>query len=84
MKRKMKRREIRARLIAADKYQAQYFGYNPLGVLAYIMPIRWIRSYMESRFNERDEADKKRFESWAYNQRRRRERMIMRVARDSR
>lgn len=70
----------KAELIRAEKYQAAYFGYGSLGLLAWFIPSALLRSYMERRFFEQLEKDRCRFERMTVHNRRRRERMIKKVA----
>lgn len=66
-------------IIRAEKYQAAYFGYPSLGLLAWIMPLKKLRSYMEKRFFEQPEKQQHRFERMTVMNKRRRERMIRRA-----
>ena len=69
----------RAALIRAEKYQAHYFQYNSLGLLAWIMPLKMLRAYMERRFYEQPETHQHAFERMTVQNRRRRERAIKKV-----
>ena len=66
----------RAALVRAEKYQAHYFQYTPLGLFAWIMPIKMLRDYMEKRFFEQPEKQQRAFERMTIKNRNRRERMI--------
>ena len=66
-------------LIRAEKYQAAYFGYNPLGILAWFIPRKILRKYMERRFYEQPEKNQHAFERMTVQNRRRRERMFKRA-----
>lgn len=70
----------REALVRAEKYQAHYMGYNSLGFLAWIMPIKILRNYMEKRFFEQPEKQQRAFERMTIQNRNRRERMIRKVA----
>lgn len=62
-KRKMKKGETthtRAQLLAADAWQARFFGYKPLGFSKNFMSRASIRDYLERSFSEQPEAMKAR------------------------
>lgn len=67
-------------IIRAEKYQAHYFQYTSLGPLAWIMPLKMIRDYMEKRFYEQPEKHQHAFERMMVQNRKRRERMIRKAA----
>ncbi len=69
----------RAALVRAEKYQAHYFQYTSLGILAWIMPAWMLRAYMERRFYEQPETHQHAFERMTVQNRRRRERAIKKV-----
>jgi len=69
----------RAALVRAEKYQAHYMGYNSLGLLAWIMPIKMLRDYMEKRFFEQPEKQQNAFARMTVQNKKRRERMIKKV-----
>lgn len=65
-KRKVKKGETvvthtRAQLLAADLYQANFFGYKPLGFRAWFMSRAAIRDYLERKYSEQDDIPKTRF-----------------------
>ncbi len=65
-KRKMKKGETvvahtRAQLLAADIYQANFFGYKPLRFRAWFMSRASIRDYLERKYSEQDDIPKTRF-----------------------
>lgn len=63
-KRKMKKGEAthtRAQLLAADVYQANFFGYKPLRFRAWFMSRASIRDYLERKYSEQDDIPKTRF-----------------------
>jgi len=63
-KRKMKKGETthtRAQLLAADIYQANFFGYKPLRLRAWFMSRASIRDYLERKYSEQDDIPKTRF-----------------------
>lgn len=66
----------RSALVRAEKYQAHYFQYTPLGLFAWIMPLKMMRDYMEKRFFEQPEKQQRAFERMTIQSRNRRERMI--------
>lgn len=70
----------RAALVRAEKYQAHYFQYTPLGLFAWIMPLKMMRDYMEKRFFEQPEKQQRAFERMTIQNRNRRERMIRKAA----
>ncbi len=70
----------RAALVRAEKYQAHYFQYTPLGLFAWIMPLKMLRDYMEKRFYEHPEKQQRAFERMTIQNRNRRERMIRKAA----
>ena len=62
-KRKMKKGETthtRAQLLAADAWQARFFGYKPLGFRKYFMSRASIRDYLERSFSAQPEEMKAR------------------------
>ena len=62
-KRKMKKDETthtRAQLLAADAWQARFFGYKPLGFRKHFMSRASIRDYLERSFSAQPEAMKAR------------------------
>ena len=69
----------RAALVRAEKYQAHYFQYTPLGLLAWIIPIKMLRDYMEKRFFEQPENHRHAFERMTVQNKKRRERMTKKV-----
>lgn len=69
----------RAALVRAEKYQAHYMGYNSLGLLAWIIPIKMLRGYMEKRFFEQPEKQQNAFARMTVQNKKRRERMIKKV-----
>ena len=71
---------MKSALIRAEKYQAAYFGYSSLGFIAWIMPLKMLRSYMEKRFFEQPEKQQHRFERMTVINKRRRERFIKKVS----
>lgn len=65
-KRKMKKGEMvvthtREQLLAADIYQANFFGYKPLRCRAWFMSRAAIRDYLERKYSEQDDITKTRF-----------------------
>ena len=63
-KRKMKKGETthtRAQLLAADAWQARFFGYKPLRCRAWFMSRASIRDYLERKYSEQDDIPKTRF-----------------------
>lgn len=65
-KRKIKKGETlvthtRAQLLAADIYQANFFGYKPLRLRAWFMSRASIRDYLERKYSEQDDIAKTRF-----------------------
>ena len=76
----IKKKYRRAALVRAEKYQAHYFQYTPLGFFAWIMPIKMLRGYMEKRFFEQPEKQRRAFERMTIKNRNRRERMIRKAA----
>ena len=63
-KRKMKKGETthtRAQLLAADIYQANFFGYKPLRCRSWFMSSASIRDYLERKYSEQDDIHKTRF-----------------------
>jgi hypothetical protein len=65
-KRKIKKGETvvmhtRAQLLAADVYQANFFGYKPLRMRAWFMSRASIRDYLERKYSEQDDIPKTRF-----------------------
>ena len=69
----------RAALVRAEKYQAHYFQYTPLGLLAWIMPLKMLQDYMEKRFFEQPENHRHAFERMTVQNKKRRERMTKKV-----
>ena len=69
----------RAALIRAEKYQAHYFQYTSLGLLAWIMPLKMLRDYMEKRYFEQPEKQQNAFARMTVQNKKRRERMIKKV-----
>ncbi len=69
----------RAALIRAEKYQAHYFQYNSLGLLAWIMPLKMLRYYMEKRYFEQPDKQQNAFARMTVQNKKRRERMIKKV-----
>ena len=69
----------RAALVRAERYQAHYFQYTPLGLLAWIMPLKMLRAYMERRFYEQLETHQHAFARMTVQNKKRRERMIKKV-----
>lgn len=64
-KRKMKKGETvvthtRAQLLAADAWQARFFGYKPLGFRKHFMSRASIRDYLERSFSAQPEEMKAR------------------------
>jgi len=70
----------RPALVRAEKYQASYFGYKSLGFLAWVLPAKLLRGYMEKRFFEQSEKQQHRFESMTVHNKRRRERFLKKVS----
>lgn len=65
-KRKIKKGETlvthtRAQLLAADIYQANFFGYKSLRFRALFMSRASIRDYLERKYSEQDDISKTRF-----------------------
>ena len=75
----MKEKYRRAALVRAEKYQAHYMGYSSIGILAWIIPLKMLRDYMERRFFEQTEKQQHAFERMTVQNRRRRERMVKKV-----
>lgn len=69
----------RAALVRAEKYQAHYFQYTPLGLFAWILPLKMLRDYMEKRYFEQPEKQQNAFARMTVQNRTRRERMIKKV-----
>ena len=64
-RRKMREGEViethtRAQLLAADAWQARFFGYKPLGFRKHFMSRASIRDYLERSFSAQPEAMKAR------------------------
>ena len=64
--RKMRECEViethtRDQLLAADLYQANFFGYKPLRFRAWFMSRASIRKYLEKKYSEQDDIPKTRF-----------------------
>lgn len=66
-------------LIAADKYQAGYFGYKPLGVSRYLMSRERIAKYLEVTFSAQDEKSKASFYKAMLRQGKHREKLMKSV-----
>ena len=65
-RRKMREGEViethtREQLLAADLYQANFFGYKPLRFRAWFMSRADIRKYLERKYSEQDDIPKTRF-----------------------
>ena len=65
-RRKLKEGEIvethtRAQLLAADIFQANFFGYKPLRMRSWFMSRASIRDYLERKYSEQDDIPKTRF-----------------------
>ena len=65
-RRKMREGEViethtREQLLAADIYQANFFGYKPLRCRAWFMSRVSIRKYLEKKYSEQDDIPKTRF-----------------------
>lgn len=65
-RRKMREGEViethtREQLLAADVYQANFFGYKPLRCRAWFMSRADIRKYLEKKYSEQDDTKKTRF-----------------------
>lgn len=69
----------RAALVRAEKYQAHYFQYTSLGLLAWIMPLKMLRYYMEKRYFEQPDKQQNAFARMTVQNKKRRERMIKKV-----
>lgn len=69
----------RAALVRAEKYQAHYFQYTPLGIFAWIMPLKMMRGYMEKRFYEQPAKQQNAFARMTEQNKRRRERFLQKV-----
>lgn len=80
-KRKLKEGEVivnhtRAQLLAADLYQAKFFGYKPLRVRAWFMSKSSIRKYLAKKYSEQDDIPKTRFTNLMKRQQGHRERIL--------
>lgn len=80
-KRKIKKGEMlvthtRAQLLAADIYQANFFGYKPLRFRALFMSRASIRDYLERKYSEQDDISKTRFTRLMQRQAKRRARIL--------
>ena len=79
-RRKMREGEVvethtREQLLAADAWQARFFGYKPLGFRKHFMSRRAIREYLERSFSAQPEAMKARAEKVAHRSASRKERI---------
>ena len=63
-------------IIKAERTQAVFFGYKPMGFLGFLLPKTLIGKYCESRFYEQSEIERERFCRWLATNKRRRERAI--------
>lgn len=80
-KRKIKKGETlvthtRAQLLAADIYQANFFGYKPLRFRAWFMSRASIRNYLERKYREQADIAKTRFSGLMQRQANRRARIL--------
>lgn len=80
-KRKLKEGEVivthtRAQLLAADLYQAQFFGYKPLRVRAWFMSKSAIMKHLEKKYSEQGDIPKTRFTNLMKRQQGHRERIL--------
>jgi hypothetical protein len=81
IKRKVKKGEMvvthtRAQLLAADLYQANFFGYKPLRFRAWFMSRASIRDYLERKYGEQEDVAKTRFSGLMQRQAKRRARIL--------
>ena len=60
----------------AEKYQANYFGYKPLGIICFFLTKKALQKYMMSRFFEQSEKNQEAFARLAHKQHRQRQRFL--------
>lgn len=66
-------------ILDAERAQAEYFGYKPLGLFGRLLPKRVIKWYAQKRYNEQDPAERNRFCRLIAMNKRKKNRMLRRV-----
>ena len=68
--------QTREQLLAADAWQARFFGYKPLGARKFFMSKASIRDYLEKSFSAQPEEAKARAAKIAHRRAKRKERIL--------
>ena len=62
-----------------DLFQAQFFGYKPLGFIGFFMTMKMLYKHNEKMFSMQREGEKRKFESMVHRNKRKRDRSIKNV-----
>ena len=66
----------RKAVVQGERYQAMYFGYEPLGAKRFFLSARSIAKYMEQMYNKQSPENKKRFARYMERSKRIKEKMV--------